>query len=91
MNRERKGRLPTRLGARLVERLGGFRMEVDPHARGLSVTVCGAERVISLSDTAVELLGAGRRIGVTGRELSLTVLTAHTAQVTGRVEDIRLL
>lgn len=86
-DKEKKGRVT----APLSDALTLFRVEIDPHREGLSVTVSGAERIVSFSETQVELCGCGRALTVCGDHLTVTVFGHHRTQISGRVEDIRFL
>lgn len=75
----------------LSDALTLFRVEIDPHRDGLAVTVSGAERILSFSETQVELYGCGRALTVYGDRLSVTVFGRFRTEISGRVEDIRFL
>ncbi len=68
--------------------LSGFRVEVDPHRDGLSVTVGGVEKILAFTGEAAEFLTVHRRVRITGRGLSLSVFENHAAEVSGTVEGI---
>lgn len=72
----------------LTEVMRGFRVEVDPHGRGLAVTVSGAQRILSFSDGAVEVSCGGRTVRVAGQGLSLMIFENRATEIVGRVEEI---
>lgn len=93
MTKRKKGKEDTprpRPIAAVSELMRGFRVEIDPCAEGLSVTVCGAQRVSSFSDTYVELVCGRRRVALRGEALLLTVFENRRTQVTGVVREVSL-
>lgn len=74
--------------AALTEIMRGFHVEVDPHGRGLSVTVSGAQRILSFSDETVEVNCGGRTVRLLGQGLSLIIFDNRVTEIIGQVEEI---
>ncbi len=68
--------------------LHGFRVEADPGGRGLSVTVSGADGILSFSDQEAEVRSGRRIVRLCGEHMTLAVFENRCVAITGKIKEI---
>ena len=70
---------------------GGFHLEADKIARGVSVSVAGVISVLDFTDEVAVLRVREGRVKISGSALEITVYESKTVEIKGRVSGVELL
>ena len=65
--------------------------EVRPKIGGFSVIIVGAIGVSEISEAQITVKCHGMKLGISGESLLINILEHTTLEITGKVEDIRII
>lgn len=65
--------------------------EVRPKIGGFSVIIVGAIGVSEISEAQITVKCHGMKLGISGELLLINILEHNTLEITGKVEDIRII